>query len=188
MVHGEGEPLIGGERLQQLVDNPRQLALVGQLFGRRDIRGEPVDRVGLTVVSASEGMHECVVRLAPHAVNQQVASDAIDPAAETAGRKIIPRLVEDPQERLLRQILAELPVANVAKEKPDQGALVALDQLVEGGRVARLHPHHELVVIGHLRHETFNPSGSVRASSSTTRGATARATNRVDCLRAAILP
>ena len=102
VVHREGQPLIFGELLEQLVDDARQFPLGGDVFRRDELSGDAVDGVGSAVVGlAGKGVDQSVVRLAAYVVDQQVAGDAINPAAEPAGGKIVPRLVVNAQQRFL---------------------------------------------------------------------------------------
>src|SRR4029077_16598691 len=82
-------------------------------------------------------------------VDQEIPGDAIHPAAEPAGGKIIPRLVVDSQQRFLRQVLGKLAVARVREKKVDEWLLIAFDQCFERLRVASLDSDHQLIVVDH---------------------------------------
>src|SRR5262249_45109605 len=79
--------------------------------------------------------------------DQQIACDPVHPRTELANREIVPRLIEDPEQRLLSQVFRELHVAGIAIEEPDQLPLVPLDQLVERTGVAALDADHQLIVV-----------------------------------------
>jgi len=52
----------------------------------------------------------------------------------------------DAQQRLLREVFAQLPVAEMPVKEPDQRRLMALNQFRKGLPVTPLQPQHQLVV------------------------------------------
>jgi len=57
----------------------------------------------------------------------------------------------DSKQRFLTKIFTQLPVAQVSKEKSDQGRLVTLYQFVKRSFVSLLQTHHRSVIV--IEHE-----------------------------------
>src|SRR5256885_15822070 len=74
----------------------------------------------------------------PRLIDAEIARNGVEPGLETRSPLPGRRALDDSQERLLRQILGPLAVAQHTQEEREQRGAVAAEEGLEGPRVALL--------------------------------------------------
>ena len=117
----------------------------GDLLSRPDLERRGLHRLGrLGVGRAVE--RQGVELPAPQVIDGRVVGDLEDPGGELELRPVRVDGVERLDERLLRQVLGQLPVAHHAEEQGEHRPLVAPDQLPVRRLPARPGEQHHLLI------------------------------------------
>ena len=124
-------------------------------------------RAPVSAVSRGVGLQPCLLfgleHVSSRAVAAQIVRDLEKPGREPSGRVEALPCAYDAQPGLLKKVVDSLG-RSAAQEKPKEPLPVALQQVLERGRVAALHEDHEaLVRLGRRRpNRSPGPRGSHR--------------------------
>ena len=125
VAEDDGDAELRGERVERRLDLRVEVRVGVDLLGAGRGAGQPLGVLGQRV--------EADPLPAPDHVEEQVRGDPVQPALEGAGREVGQR-AEDPDERLLGEVLGVLRVARQAVGQPVHPRGVVADDLLPGRR------------------------------------------------------